>query len=357
MVSKLQDQGSTFQPREELMTPVPNKEPVTANQQWVTVNPTKQPIRVMLGDNNFLVWKQQVTAALRGVGLLGFINGTETYPLPPTIQGAENEKVMNPAYDYWQRQDSLIMSWLLSSIFEHYLTDLVRSDTSSEIWSTLLRSFVSQTRGRVSQYKQEIKNLKKNNHTMREYLSKMKSLSDALASVGHQLSDDDQISNITNGLGSEYESVVVSITSRVEPYTVSEASALLLAHEKRIEAYTLNPDGSSPIANLAFNTPQKKQHASGSQTHKSNQYQNHQNFYGSRGRGRGRSNGGRWSNNKPQCQLCGKFGHTIHKYSGASNHVTNSLSKLNVGAEYHGNSKLQVGNGAGFGQGPPSREI
>ncbi|KAI9160191.1 hypothetical protein LWI28_005928 [Acer negundo] len=89
MVSKLQDQGSTSQPREETMTPIPNKGPVIANQQWVTVNPSKQLIGVKLGDNNFLLWKQQVTAALRGLGLLGFINGTKTCPLS-TIQGVES---------------------------------------------------------------------------------------------------------------------------------------------------------------------------------------------------------------------------------------------------------------------------
>ncbi|KAL5781087.1 hypothetical protein ACOSP7_006116 [Xanthoceras sorbifolium] len=359
-----------------------------------------------LGDNNFLLWKQQVTAALKGLGLLGFVNGTVTCP-STTIQGAGNEQVINPFYEYWQRQESLIVSWLLSSISDNYLTDLVGSDTSTEIWSTLLRLFLSQTRARVSQYKQEIQKLKKNNLTMREYLSKMKSLSDALASVGHKLSDDNQITNITNGLGSEYEYVVVTITSRVEPYTVSEACTLLLAHEKRIEAYTPNPDGSSPSANLAFHNLQKKQNVSPYQNTRSHQHQNYQNSYGNRGRGRGRNNGGRWSNNKIWCQLCGKVGHTVQKCfhrfdpsftgipndgssssnsggqgglggypyanvafqdnlndnnvwfpdSGASSHVTNALSNLNVGAEYHGNSKLQVGNGAGFGQGSSSREV
>ncbi|KAK3225218.1 hypothetical protein Dsin_005080 [Dipteronia sinensis] len=86
----------------------------------------------------------------------------------------------------------------------------------------------------------------------------MMSLSDALASVGHSLYEDDKVSNITNGLGDAYESVIVSITSRVEPYTISEVTVLLLAHEKRIESYTINPDGSTPYANLAFNNGHKK---------------------------------------------------------------------------------------------------
>ncbi|TXG59593.1 hypothetical protein EZV62_014166 [Acer yangbiense] len=263
---------------------------------------------------------------------------------------------------------------------------------------------------------QDIGRLKKNNLTMREYLSKMKSLSDTLASVGHSLSQEDQVSNITNGLGAEYESVIVSVTSRVEPFTVSEVTALLLAHEKRIESYYLNPDGSTPSANLAFHNGQKKQNIAGSQNFKLNQYTHNQQFQGNRGKGRGRGRGhgnsGRgWSNNKPQCQLCGKFGHIVQKcyhrfdpfYTGfpsesnsngssggsfgnfggnsggssgnsgsqgfypsanvaaqdsmndnntwfpdsdATNHVTSAFSNLNIGSTYHGNSKLQMGNGA-----------
>ena len=297
------------------------------------------------------------------------------------------------------------MSWLLGSISDAYLTDLVGCNTASAIWSTLMDLFVSQTRARVSQYKQDIERLKKNNLTMREYLSKMKSLSDALASVGHSLSQKDQVSNITNGLGAEYESVIVSVTSRVEPFTVSEVTTLLLAHEKRIESYSLNPDGSTPSANLAFNNGQKKQNIASSQNFKPNQYTYNQQFEGNRGKGRGRGhgNGGRgWSSNKPQCQLCGKFGHIVqecyHMFdpfytsfpsesnssgssggssgnfgsqgfypsmnvaaqdsmndnntwfpdSGATNHVTNAFSNLNVGSTYHGNSKLHIGNEAGL---------
>ncbi|TXG52621.1 hypothetical protein EZV62_021790 [Acer yangbiense] len=417
MVSELEDQASSTPTREMTTSPVTPTPVITdqqssvSAQQWVIV---KQPIGVKLNDNNFLLWKQQITAAIRGLGLQGFLDGKSICP-PETTMNSDGNEVTNPTHDFWNRQDQLIVSWLLGSISDAYLLDLVGCNTASAIWSTLMDLFVSQTCARVSQYKQDIGRLKKNNLTMREYLSKMKSLSDALASVGHSLSQEDQVSNITNGLGAEYESVIVSVTSRVEPFTVSEVTALLLAHEKRIESYSLNPDGSTPSANLAFNNGQKKQNITGSQNFKPNQYTYNQQFQGNRGKGRGRGhgNGGRgWSNNKPQCQLCGKFGHIVQKCyhrfdpfytgfpsesnssgsssgsfgnfggnsggssgnsgsqgfypsanvaaqdsmndnntwfpdSGATNHVTSAFSNLNVGSTYHGNSKLQMGNGAG----------
>ena len=67
MVSEQEDQASSTPTREMTTSPV-TPTPVIADQQssvsaqqWVIV---KQPIRVKLNDNNFLLWKQQVTAAI-----------------------------------------------------------------------------------------------------------------------------------------------------------------------------------------------------------------------------------------------------------------------------------------------------
>lgn len=62
------------------------------------------------------------------------------------------------------------------------------------------------------QYKLQLQTLKKGNLTMREYLTKMKSFADVLASASHKLSEDDQILHILSGLGREYDPIVVPIT-------------------------------------------------------------------------------------------------------------------------------------------------
>ncbi|XP_017624974.1 uncharacterized protein LOC108468603 [Gossypium arboreum] len=71
----------------------------------------------------------------------------------------------------------------------------------------------------------------------------------------------------------------------------------------------------------------------------------------SRGRGRRR----KFGHTKPQCQLCGRVGHTVQKCyyrfdetfedSGASNHVINDLDNLKDVTPYIGNHKLYMGNG------------
>ena len=64
---------------------------------------------------------------------------------------------------------------------------------------------------------------------MREYLLKMKTYFDTLVSIGHQISKEDQILYILDGLGLEYDYVVLVITSRVDSHSLEDVRGLLLA--------------------------------------------------------------------------------------------------------------------------------
>ena len=60
--------------------------------------------------------------------------------------------------------------------------------------------------------------------------------------------------HILAGLGKDYNSAVVTITSRTEGWTVKDVSALLTSYEQRLEdvekSSSINSDGSLPTANL-----------------------------------------------------------------------------------------------------------
>ena len=92
---------------------------------------------------------------------------------------------------------------------------------------------------------------------MREYLSKVKNYCDILAACGYVLSEEDRILHLLAGVGLEYDSVVVTVTSRTEPYTFADVGALLLSHESRIEQFTVNSDGSTPVVNLVYQNQRK----------------------------------------------------------------------------------------------------
>jgi hypothetical protein len=55
-----------------------------------------------------------------------------------------------------------------------------------------------------------------------EYISKIKTLVDEMASAGKKLDDEELCSYILAGLDYEYNSIVSSIAARVDPVTLGE---------------------------------------------------------------------------------------------------------------------------------------
>ena len=354
------------------------------------ISPSNQALTIRLTDSNYLLWRLQVLISARGYGIDGFLHGTIPRPVD-TLPGTEGQpNVLNPHFIVWQRQDQLLAAWLLASISEDLLVNMVGLNSSQEIWSTPERNFASQSKAKIMQYKLQLQTLKKGNLTMREYLTKMKNCTDLLSSAGHHLSEEDQVLHLLSSLGHEYDAVIVPITTRAEPYTLADVWLLLISFESRIDHSTsINSDSSVPSSNLAMQHTQKKPQQQKSFPSNSGR--------GGRG-GRGGQGRGGWNQgNRPQCQLCGKLGHTVqwcyyrfdqsftgqsqtsnssneqgsraqnssaltasltanegisdsnwYPASGATNHVTNDLANLNIGVEYQGANQLVIGNGAGL---------
>lgn len=70
---------------------------------------------------------------------------------------------------------------------------------------------------------------------MNEYLLRIRSIVDHLALVDNKLSNREHTNAIVDGLNLDYETFVLSIDTRKEPFTVDEIESLLLAQEARIE--------------------------------------------------------------------------------------------------------------------------
>lgn len=143
---------------------------------------------------------------------------------------------------------------------------------------------------------------KNGNKSVAEYVSKMKSLADEIATTGKPLDEEDLVSYILAGLDYDYNPLVSSVATRVEPLTVAELYALLLSFEQRMEL--LQGDTQSSANSMSRGGRGGGGGRDG------------------RGHGRGGSNGGRGfgrgndnknNGNRPTSQLCGKVGHTVIK--------------------------------------------
>ncbi|KAK6131406.1 hypothetical protein DH2020_034849 [Rehmannia glutinosa] len=280
------------------------------------VQPQSQLVTIKLTESNYLMWQQQILAAVTGYGLEDFLTGAKKAP-PEYVTGTNAAtQTLNPAYTTWKRQDQLLVSWLLSSLSESVLITAVGLKTSCEIWDALKTNFASQTQAKVMQYRLQLQTLRKGTMCMREYLSKIKGCCDVLAAAGEAISDKDQVIYILGGLSSDYNSVVVSVTSRHVPCTLMELHALLLSFETRLENTDNAPISveGSPSINLTTHDPARR--SGNNQWNRGRGAPFQYNNRGGRGMPRGGSfhgRGGRGNFTGPKCQICFRNNHTADK--------------------------------------------
>lgn len=133
----LQQQAFYLRP----LYPAPQPQNFHSNPNFFTLNlyPTlPQPLVVKLTDNNFLLWKNQLLNVVLANGLSGFLDGS--IPAPPKFLDLNNTQ-SNPNYLGWERYNCFIMCWFYSSLFEEKIGEIVSLESTSEIWSSLTRSY------------------------------------------------------------------------------------------------------------------------------------------------------------------------------------------------------------------------
>ncbi|MBA0788790.1 hypothetical protein Gotri_006819 [Gossypium trilobum] len=215
-------------------------------------------ISILLDDNTYLLWRQQVLLALKAHKLQGFLDSQQT---PVQFISDDNGGLQaNPEFERFEQQDSALASWLLSSISPTVLPHLIG----------------------------------KGDLSMNEFLMKVKSCCDALASYGEVISEREHVTAILNGLSAEYESVISIVTASRVTYTVQGVTSMLLDTETRQQVVLF--DISSSANMVSHRNPEITIVDNSSvPAYKSSTP--------SRGRGRGR-----FSSSRIQYQLCGNLG-------------------------------------------------
>ncbi|KAH9803128.1 G-type lectin S-receptor-like serine/threonine-protein kinase [Citrus sinensis] len=191
---------------------------------------------ITLDRSNYLLWRFQVLASIRGNRLEGFINGTKPAPEEQFTQvGADGsiQKIDNPEYQNWRSQDQTLFGWMLSSISEGTLNLVINCGSSFDVWRTLEKKFGVQSEARVFQLRYELNTLRKESMSIEDYCMKMKTVADKLASAGSPITEKDLMLTILNSLGAGYRDIATFITGSKMDY--DDAYALLLTHETRLE--------------------------------------------------------------------------------------------------------------------------
>lgn len=127
--------------------------------------------------------------------------------------------------------------------------------TTKELWTTLTQIYTSTSRARHTDLRRQLQTTSKGSLSCSDFLQKMRHIADELRFIGSPIPDEDIVSFILNGLGAEYNSFVVAVTtnSHHAPPTYPQIHAQLLAHEARLQGQVITP---LPFvaAPAAFNT-------------------------------------------------------------------------------------------------------
>jgi gag-polypeptide of LTR copia-type len=170
-------------------------------------------ISIKLNHENYLSWKFLILPHARGHDLLGFLDGS-CPPPSSTIFISDGTTSPNPAYTSWMCQDQLLLVWLLSSISENVISQVIHRATSTDLWSELNLWYSSQSLARMMDLKMQLHSLQKDHLSMQSYLNQKKYLADRLRLIGSPVSDANLQVYILHGLSIEYDSLVASLNAR-----------------------------------------------------------------------------------------------------------------------------------------------
>jgi hypothetical protein len=230
------------------------------------------------------------------------------------------------------------------SLSHDILVQVAALPSANEAWMHIESAFASHSRAPVINTHIALSTTQKGSSLAAEYVAKMKTLADDMASASKKLDDEDLCSYILAGLDFEYNSLVSSIASWVELVSLSELYAQLMAFESRLE---LQGGGHSPSsANAASHSHGGIQRDHGGRHAGAMSGSLGPTHAASTDTGRG--HGGGDYNNKlhnrfPPCQICGKTNHSVFKCFDPSNMGDNNA---NAGGSYSVDTNWYVDSGA-----------
>ncbi|RVW76269.1 Retrovirus-related Pol polyprotein from transposon RE1 [Vitis vinifera] len=223
------------------------------------------PLPIKLDRNNYVLWKTQMENVIYANGFEEHIEGLK--PCPPQMIAIALEKI-----------------------------------------------FSASSKARIMQLRLAFQTTRKGSLPIMEYVLKMKTITNSLAAIGEPMAERDQILQLLAGLEADYNPIVASLTAREDDLTLHSVHSILLSHEQRLHFQNSIVEDeviSAHITTQDHPQPSKKYHTGkpGSSFNSQNSFHHQQNRR--RPNAHGQNQRTHQSGGRPQCQLCGKYGHTI----------------------------------------------
>ncbi|CAH9121857.1 unnamed protein product [Cuscuta epithymum] len=356
---------------------------ITSDTEVITLTaPTNLPIKLTAA--NFPVWRKQVETTFTGFDLLGYITGTLR---PPPKFTDEANKVPNPCYFTWYRQDQILISAILGSCTESVQPLLSSANTAQEAWDILASSYASASPGRILALKSKLSKNPRGTRSIAEYMKDMQQIASDLALAKSPVSDADLLISIVNQLGDSYQSIVSALRVRNTPTTMLELSGILEDHERLLHS---SEEAAHSLLATAHATVRQPSYVPAPASPRDSQVNGRGHGAYSRSSSRGGSSSSRSHGRQgPICRFCQIPGHVVRECrklarflrdnhyttssapaihntvtasptstpgsspwmfdSGVSHHATSHVSSLHDFSAYDGPDEIRLGNGSAHG--------
>ena len=123
----------------------PQLEPTNPPYIHPSDNPRLPLVANLFNGEGFDNWKRSVIIALSAKHKIAFIDGTSVFP-----------KSTCPLYTFWQRNNAMLLSWLLNSLGENIRNSVLYFGTAKELWNDLEERFGLSNQARLFQVQKDV---------------------------------------------------------------------------------------------------------------------------------------------------------------------------------------------------------
>ena len=153
-------------------TRLPQVEPTDPLYVHPSDNPAQPLVSNLFSGDNFDNWKRSIFIALSARHKLGFIDGS-----------CECPAVTAPLHSLWQRNNAMVLSWLLNSLSDNVRNSVLYFDTAKSLWDDLEGRFGQTNKARLFQVQKEFLCLNQGDLDIASYYTKAKQLWDEAQAV------------------------------------------------------------------------------------------------------------------------------------------------------------------------------
>jgi gag-polypeptide of LTR copia-type len=178
---------------------------------------------------NFLTWRSQIEPIVNDYGLTKHLDSSVA--APPRQITIDTQSTSNPDFHTWYMQDRLLLGWLRLIISAVVLSQHVQCQTIAALWSALHRIYSAVSSVKIMELRRLLQTTTRGGQGCNEYFERMRNIVDQLAAIRESITDPDLIRYILNGLGSEYNSFVVALTTRSDLVSLEDLHGFFLSHE------------------------------------------------------------------------------------------------------------------------------